>query len=35
MVAHGGEKNCVWRRKGEKDGVGRMVCGRRGRMSAL
>ena len=30
VVADGGEKNGVWRRKGEKDGVARMVCGRRG-----
>jgi len=33
VVADGGEKNGVWRRKGKKDGVAaRMVCWRRGRM---
>ena len=25
------DKNDVWRTKGEEEGVGRMVCGRRGR----
>ncbi|QCD92461.1 hypothetical protein DEO72_LG5g525 [Vigna unguiculata] len=34
VVADGGEKNGVWRRKGEKDGVAAtMICWRRGRMN--